>query len=222
MYMRNRHLILCSLFGVCLAQHPQETEKNKGAVLPEPRPLPNTASSAQAPGLPEPCLQVDVAKCGRPVVFPGREVFGVSTPRNHPKQDEEVRIYIWLSNESATSREMLTCCESLFLARIEVFDASGRRLDTGPEAFDGKTREQGHEPIHSCTCSAMKSFPPSFCGVVDSGNLSRPDTAYDLPPGKYTIEERAPKPSIERSRSLLQGTSTSAKTGGLAITIEDR
>jgi hypothetical protein len=172
--------------------------------------------------LPKSCSQEDVAKYGRPVFFPSDKglIFGVSFPRDHYKKIEEARVHIWLSNQSTTATQMLTCCEQSFLAMIQVTDVYGRRLESGPEIFERKALEQGRTTIHVCTCSGpLTTYPVGFCGVVDQGTLNRSDTAYDLPLGTYIVEKRTPKSSPDPT-SQPPHTDPKEKVAGLAITIE--
>jgi hypothetical protein len=173
--------------------------------------------------LPKACSREDVAKYGRPVLFTRRDglAFGVSAPRDRFKTNEEARVYIWLSNEStAATGLMATCCERTFLDVVEVVDAHGLRLESSPEIFDRKTRQQGRTPVHVCTCSGpLTQYQPGFCGVIDRGTLNRPDTAYDLPPGAYRVEEKTPKPGVDPSRSLFRA-DMAEKVPALVISIE--
>lgn len=126
------------------------------------------------------------------------------------------RVYIWLSNESTASTwPMGTCCEKTFLDKIQVIDAHGRRLESSLEIFERKT---GSHADTGCDCSGPPTrYQPGFCGVIDSGTLNRPDTAYDLPPGAYVVEEKVA--STDPSRSLPH-TDMADKVTGLAISIE--
>lgn len=173
--------------------------------------------------LPKACSREDVAKYGRPVLFTRRDglAFGVSAPRDHFKTNEEARVYIWLSNEStAATGLMYTCCEKTFLDGIQVVDPHGRRLESSPEIFERVTRQQGREPVTVCTCSGpLRQYQPGFCGIIDSGALNRPDTAYHLPPGAYMVEEKTPKSRANPSSSLLRSESAE-KVAGLSISIE--
>ncbi len=138
---------------------------------------------------------------------------------DHFKADKEARIYIWLSNESASANDRYSCCEMTFLSGIQVVDATGLRLETGREILARKVRQEGHEPVTVCTCSGSVSLAPGRCGVVDSGTLNRRDTAYDLAPGKYFVVEQTPKPGVDPARSPLRD-DPQEKVPGLAITIE--
>jgi hypothetical protein len=177
-------------------------------------------STEHVPGLPRACSKVDVAKYGRPVMFSdGRGVNeGVSVLRSHFKKNEPAIIYIWLSNESEGPVDMLTCCEFSFLRNIQVLDASRNRVASSFEMSERKNREPGKTPIRVCTCSGpLTHYAPGSCGVVDSGTLNRPDTAYDLAPGRYTVIQKSPLNddpfrSVERART---------PTRGLVITIEN-
>jgi carboxypeptidase family protein len=176
---------------------------------------------APAADVPAACSRADMAKYGRPVMFSRRGglAYGVSMARDHFRADEEARIYIWLSNESAFADDRYSCCEMSFLSGIQVVDGNGLLLETGREILERKIRQEGHEPVTVCTCSGSVSLAPGRCGVVDSGTLNRRDTAYDLAPGDYFVVERTPKPSVDPSRSLLRN-DPQEKVPGLAITIE--
>jgi hypothetical protein len=186
---------------------------------------PETGASMILPSqeLPKACSREDVAKYGPPVLFTRRAglAYGVSAPRDRFKTNEEARVYIWLSNEStAATGLMYTCCEKTFLDGIEVIDAHGRRLESGPEIFERVTRQQGREPVTVCTCSGpLKEYQPGFCGIIDSGVLNRPDTAYRLLPGAYMVGEKTPKSSANPPSSVLRSDSAK-KVAGLSISIE--
>ena len=113
---------------------------------------------------------------------------------------------------------MLTCCEFSFLRNIQVLDASGHRVASSFEISESKNREPGKTPIRVCTCSGpLTHYAPGSCGVVDSGTLNRPDTAYDLAPGKYTVTQKSPL-NNDPFRSVQR---ESTPTPGLIITIEN-
>jgi hypothetical protein len=191
----------------------QEEAKQAGSATSEKQ------STEHVPGLPQACSKVDVAKYGRPVMFSdGQGVNeGVSVLHSHFKKNEPAIIYIWLSNESEGPVDMFTCCEFSFLRNIQVLDASGHRVASSFEMSECNNRETGKTPIRVCTCSGpLTHYAPGSCGVVDFGTLNRPDTAYDLAPGKYTVTQKSPLNNdpfrpVERAHT---------PTRGLVITIE--
>lgn len=128
---------------------------------------------------------------------------GISTPQSQAKEGDPLVVYIWLSNESFNKEALALgiwlwnedhdfyyggCCESTFLDWLKVSDARGVPLSSALELRERKIREEGREPVRSCTCSTeIRLFHPGFCGVLDGGTLNRPDTAYKLALGKYTV-----------------------------------
>lgn len=211
-----RCVVFAFVFGAGLALYSaavsaQQPENGASIILPTQE-------------LPKACSREDVAKYGRPVLFTRRDglAFGVSSPLDRFKTNEEARIYIWLSNESnVPSGLMLTCCEKTFLDGIQVVDVQGHRLESSPEIFERKTHQQVREPVSGCSCSGpLRQYQPGFCGVIDCGTLNRRDTAYDLPPGAYVVEEKTAKASGDPSRSLLR-TDTTEKVTGLRISNEN-
>jgi hypothetical protein len=115
---------------------------------------------------------------------------------------------------------MQACCERTFLNEIQVIDAYGRRLESMPEFLNRKTLQQGSTTVEVCSCSGpLRTYSPRFCGVVDLGTLNRRDTAYDLAPGIYIVEQSTALTSVGDS-SAPAGVMTGEKVTGLAITIE--
>jgi hypothetical protein len=174
--------------------------------------------------LPEACSQGDIAKYGRPILFPRSNgvAFGVSISRDHYKKNEEARVYIWLSNESAAETGVIgSCCERTFLNEIQVVDIYGRRLESMPEFLDRKILQQGYTTVEVCSCSGpLTTYPPGFCGVVDSGTINRHDTAYGLTPGTYIVEQKTAVSGVDRSSAPV-GVEVGEEVTGLAITIEE-
>lgn len=158
------------------------------------------------------CGQVDVAKYGRPVLFPSKDglTFGVSTQRTQFQTGEDIHVYVWLSNKSPEDFTAVACCEQTFLSFFELLDSSGHRIENALEVFDRKTKQQGREPVHVCTCSAVTQIRAGRCGVIDSGVLNRVDTAFDLQPGKYRIV-----PSEKLNKKQQRG----GATEGLSLAI---
>jgi len=170
----------------------------------------------RAQGLPYTCSQSDVAKYGNPVIFRRSDglAFGVSTKQDVVRKNEPLVVNIWLLNESADNFYYGLCCESTFLDWIDVLDASGHRL---PNSGEVKGSKRGIESVRVCTCSeAIHPHLPGFCGVIDSGTLNRPDTAYNLPPGKYSVTEAESGTPF----SYKPGTSVT-KSASLAIVVTD-
>jgi hypothetical protein len=165
------------------------------------------------------CEKADMGKGRHPVMSPRKDgvAYGVSTLKDDFKSGEELRVCIWLSNESDKDVMATMCCEQTFLLYIEVLDASGRPLTSASELRKQKALREGKDWIVICTCSGpTKLYPPGFRGVIDTGTLNRPDNAYSLSPGEYIVLGSEPRePSIP-----TRNTGTPAKTAGLKITIE--
>jgi hypothetical protein len=165
------------------------------------------------------CSQSDFVKYGPPVMFRRRDgvAYGVSTEKNRYTSKEQVRAYIWLSNQSTSDVVTSSCCELTFLRYIQVLDAAGRRLASVREDSNRKLPVEESVLASVCSCSGpVMPNHPGFCGVIDFGTLNRPDTAYNLPPGEYTVFEQEKKSTSQPN----QRTDTPAKNAGLAITIE--
>jgi hypothetical protein len=179
------------------------------------------ADVALAAQLPKACKQEDIETYGRPVLFSRRGglTFGVSSPRDHYEKGEQIHIHIWLSNEFNDKQEFYICCENTFLEHIKVLDESGNRLESVPEIAVRKAHEKGLESVQVCSCSGFSVVAAGSCRVIDGGTLNRHDTAYDLAPGEYSVEEREPKPGSDPSKSLLPPNDQSTAVG-LVIRID--
>jgi TonB family protein len=168
------------------------------------------SGTSEPSALPRACSGTEVEKYGRPVFFPTEDGlrFGVSTPKDHLKENEELPVYIWLLNDSKDATpQMVTCCEISFLSYIQVLDFSGSPLESAFEIFQRKTRERSHDQsttVQPCTCSGpLVSYPPVFCGVIDHGTFNRRDTAYEMPAGKYIVTEKpVRRPILQNHRRL--------------------
>ena len=152
----------------------------------------NGAGASARDGAHKTCSQSDIAKYGRPVMFDRRAgiAFGVSAHQMTFHKSSDAVIYIWLSNHTDTRKTYAACCEATFLQILDVFDSSGRVLET---AVDARLRNLGRKSdrsIAACSCSALRMVEPGTCRVVDQGTLNRKDLAYSLTPGHYTIRER--------------------------------
>ncbi len=54
--------------------------------------------------------------------------FGVSTTKTSVSRNAEVKVYIWLSNETEAPQNYYLCCGLTFLRKLDVVDVSGVRL----------------------------------------------------------------------------------------------
>jgi hypothetical protein len=171
---------------------------------------PSKAGWLQPPEVPKACSQADIARYGRPVMFPGRAgvAHGVSSVHDHFKKTEQIYVYIWVSNESANEQRYSACCEMTFLNYFDLVDSAGHSMASR------------RSPIFECDCSALPVVSSSSCKVIDGGTLNRPDTAYTLLPGRYTIvgREQRPNPGPAGSLTSPEGHSMAK---GLVITIGD-
>jgi hypothetical protein len=145
-------------------------------------------------GLGVSCQKANVGVYGNITFFQRHAgvAYGVSTHTLTIDPDgEDLRVYLWLSNLSNQPIEVMMCCGVPLLNAIQVVDASGKRLVSGWERYNKKTKSDPQV----CTCSADEIIPPGSCTVVDSGvlNASVP-SGYSMPPGTYTIMED-PQPS---------------------------
>ena len=170
---------------------------------------------------PKECAKDQIEKYGKPVMFERHAgvAFGVSAPLTTYARDDEAKVYVWLSNQSQSSYDYSMCCERTFLKQIEVFDASGARLDSVWDVEMRNWRDKHENPVEVCSCSYVTIVTPGSCIVVDQGTVNRRNTAYDLPPGRYTITDRLPTQDYRQSRPPEGNRKT---VTGVAIVIEDR
>jgi hypothetical protein len=101
------------------------------------------------------CQDVDIATYGKITFFARHDgvAYGISTPKRTLDEHEELRVYLWLSNESNRSLELYGCCSIPLLNEIQVVDSSGRRLVSALE----KQRQSTKPPLEVCSCSQGKS-----------------------------------------------------------------
>jgi hypothetical protein len=134
------------------------------------------------------CQDVNVAVYGNITFFERHDgvAYGVSTRQVNLEQDEDLRVYLWLSNKSTHPIEVLMCCGLPLLNVIQVVDSSGKRIVSGWERYNQKTKADPQV----CTCSADEIVPPGSCSIIDSGVLNASHgNGYSMPPGTYTIME---------------------------------
>jgi len=114
----------------------------------------------------------------------GGVAYGISAPKVSVGEDEELRVYLWLSNQSDQALELYVCCGVPLLNEIQVVDSSGKRLVSAWEKHHQKTKAAAEV----CSCSGGVIAQPGSCRVIDSGVLNFPN-AYNMPPGTYTVME---------------------------------
>ena len=177
-------------------------------------------SDQKASEVPKACSQTTIETYGRPVMFQSRDgvAFGISTLRTTVPKDGEATVYLWLSNESQSSRDYLACCNLTMFEKIDVFDSAGQRLESASDVQLKTLQDKGQAYVSGCSCSAMLTIAPGSCCVVDQGAINRKDIAYTLPPGRYTVRERPPSGSYPQSPPTPD---SRKKTGSLSIIIED-
>ena len=161
-----------------------------------------TVCTCMAADPPHAC-SYEKADYGKPAFFPGHDglAYGASVRHSTFPKDQKATIYIWLSNESQSQQDYLMCCEFTFLKRIEVYDASGVRLESAWDSKLRNAREKHQQTVEVCSCSAWRTVAAGACAVVDEGTINRKDTAYDLGPGRYAVGERELSDQENESRS---------------------
>jgi hypothetical protein len=134
---------------------------------------------------PEACAKASFAEYGHPVMFPSRLdiSYGVSQSRSKPSV-----VYIWMDNQTDVWQTHYVCCQGTFIDFFELYDGDGNRVPMKDPALE-KERATGAETAWACGCSGGVSVPPHMLKMIDGGDLTY---IYVLPPGRYTIVERAP------------------------------
>jgi len=134
---------------------------------------------------------VDVTTYGKITFFARHDgvAYGISTPKTTLDEHEELRVYLWLSNESQRALEFYVCCGQPLLNEIQVVDSSGKRLVSMWEQHHQRTKAE----LEVCSCSHGEVARPGSCRVVDSGVLNG-SNGFTMPPGTYTIMEDSQPP----------------------------
>lgn len=112
--------------------------------------------------------------------------YGISTRTTKLEDDEDLRVYLWVSNQSNRSVEQYVCCGLPLLEQIQVVDSTGKRLVSSYEMLRNSTKA----PPEVCSCSYGAVVEPGTCRVIDSGVVNGfHGNGFRMPPGTYTIIE---------------------------------